>query len=318
MFKGILLILCACLIWGLIFVIPGFMVGFSPLEVALCRYSFLSIISSFLFLNKGFKHWRNFSWAIWQKALLYALLINIIYYFSLVSGLRYANASIIALIAGMSPITLAFYGNWSQKEGSYQRLVIPSLLIGFGIICINGEALMNLSSEGGWEYGFGLLCGLFSLVLWNWYIVANAQLLKQNPTLSSSDWSTLLGIGTFVWVILIVGTSLFLTPSEALHKYTTWESSLLSFIGGGLILGFVCSWLGSYLWNVGSQKLPISLAGQLTIFETIFGLIFVYLVEQRFPDLMEFLGIITVLSGIGLSMFLFRKPLQSNLLHSPS
>jgi drug/metabolite transporter (DMT)-like permease len=196
--------------------------------------------------------------------------------------------------------------------------LIPSLLIGFGILFINGPALLTLSNESGWEYGFGLLCGLFSLGLWNWYIVANARLLKQNPTLSSSDWSTLLGVGTLAWVILLIGGLLLTAPSESLDKYTTWTPFLYSFLGGGLILGFICSWLGSYLWNVGSQQLPSSLAGQLTIFETIFGLTFVYLVEQRFPDLMEFAGIITVLSGIGLSMFLFRKPLPSNPLQSTS
>lgn len=313
MSKDICLVLLACLIWGLIFVIPSFMVGFNPLEVALGRYFFLGLTSCLFMLGQGLQKWRQIPWPIWRQACLYALIVNIFYYFSLVTGLRYASLPVITLLLGLSPITIAFYGNWRQKECSYRQLFIPSLCIGCGLMCVNWQAFFSLSAKLNWEYGFGLLCGLFSLLAWNWYMVANAQFLKQHTTISSSDWSTLIGVGTFIWVLLI-GLILLLTlPSGNLYKYTLLESSLTSFLIGSLILGLLCSWLGSYLWNKGSQKLPISLAGQLTIFETIFGLIFVYSIEKSFPSLMEWIGIITILSGVGLSMFLFRKPIAFQL-----
>jgi drug/metabolite transporter (DMT)-like permease len=276
MLKGILLVLSACFVWGLIFVIPGFMENFNPLEVALCRYFFLGVLSCILLLSQGPRYWRKFPSAIWRRAILYALFVNMGYYFSLVMGLRYSNASVIALILGISPITLAFYGNWQQRECSYRGLFIPSLLISCGIICINWPVLTSWSVEINGYYGFGLLCGIFSLIIWNWYVVANAQFLKQNTFVSPGDWSTLIGVGTLAWVFFISLALLFFAPSQELMKYTAWESTLISFLVGGLVLGFVCSWLGSYLWNLGCQALPISLAGQLTIFETIFGLLFVY------------------------------------------
>ncbi len=43
----------------------------------------------------------------------------------------------------------------------------------------------------------------------------------------------------------------------------------------------------------------MSFAGQLTIFETIFGLLFIYLFEQRLPNLLECLGIALFLIAIG-------------------
>jgi drug/metabolite transporter (DMT)-like permease len=308
MLKGILLVLGACFIWGLIFVIPGMMVGFSPIEVALGRYFFLGLISCIFMLAQGLRKWMKFPWSLWRQACLYALVVNILYYFSLVNGLRFSNASVIALLLGLSPITVAFYGNWQQKECSYRQLLIPSLLIGCGLICVNWPAFSSLPVEASWEYGFGLLCGVFSLIAWNWYMVANVQFFKQNPNVSSSDWSTLIGVGTFVWVVLI-GFIFFTTlPSEKWMKYTFVEPSFIRYLVGSLVLGIACSWLGSYLWNSGCQVLPISLAGQLTIFETIFGLIFVYLLESQLPSLLEFIGIITILGGVGLSMHRFRKP----------
>ncbi len=319
MLKGILLVLGACSVWGLIFVIPGLMTGFSPLEVALGRYFFLGTMSCFLMLGRGLRKWRQIPWTVWRQACLYALVVNILYYLSLVTGLRYSSASVIALLLGLSPITIAFYGNWRQKECSYRQLALPSLLISCGLLCVNWPAFSSLSSEAGWEYGFGLLCGIFSLVAWNWYMVANAQFLKHHAhVVSSSDWSTLIGAGTFVWVLFISLGLLITIPSDYLIKYTHLDSSLSSFLMGSLVLGFVCSWLGSYLWNRGCQLLPISLAGQLTIFETIFGLIFVYCIEKNLPSFIEFIGIITILGGVGLSMHLFRKPASSEPLHSLS
>lgn len=320
MLKGILLVLGACFVWGLIFVIPGLMTGFNPLEVALGRYFFLGILSCLLMLGKGIRKWRQFPFSIWRQACFYALIVNVFYYLSLVTGLRYSSASVIALLLGLSPITVAFYGNWRQKECSYRQLLLPSLFIGCGLICVNWPAFSALSAKASWGYGGGLLCGLFSLLAWNWYMVANAQFLKQTPTVSSSDWSTLIGAGTFIWVICIGLVALIIMPSDHLLKYTILEPPLFSFLLGSLVLGLVCSWLGSYLWNRGCQALPLSLAGQLTIFETIFGLVFVYCVEKSLPSTLEFAGIVAILGGVGLSMHLFRKPLSSSSqpLHSLS
>lgn len=308
MLKGILLILTACLIWGMIFIIPGLMEDFSPLEVALGRYFCLGIVSCIFMVGQGIHKWQAIPWSIWKKAAFFALVVNIFYYFSLVMGLRHSNASVIALLLGLSPITLAFYGNWKQKECSFKQLIIPSLLIACGLICVNWEAFISLSYQAIGEYMIGLCCGIFALLAWNWYVVANTQFLKKHPHISSGDWSTIIGIVTFGWVLLIVSICLLFASEEDLQKYSHTNPSFHYFLGGCLFLGFMCSWLGSFLWNIGSQAIPISLAGQLTIFETLFGILFVYLMKFTFPTTLELLGMITILVGISISMFHFRKP----------
>lgn len=308
MLKGILIILSACLIWGLIFIIPGLMEEFSPLEVALGRYFFLGIISCILMAGQGFHKWQSIPRSVWIKAAFFALVVNIFYYFSLVMGLRYSNASVIALILGLSPITLAFYGNWKQKECSYQQLILPSLLIGLGLFCVNWKAFVTMSYQAISEYVTGLLCGLFSLFAWNWYVVANTQFLKVNTHIRPSDWSTVIGIVTFGWVLLILPFCYLFCSHEELEKYSHTSSPLYYYLGGCMVLGFMCSWLGSFLWNIGCQSIPISLAGQLTIFETLFGILFVYILKFSLPTTLELLGITSILTGICLSMYHFRKP----------
>lgn len=301
--KGILLVLSACLVWGLIFIVPGFMTSFSPLEVALSRYFFLGIISCVFLMGQGWKKWRSIPWSTWRTAWLFALIVNIFYYFALVTGLRYSDASVIAILMGISPITLSFYGNWRLKEGASKNLVIPCLFIAVGLGCVNWEAFATFSGAASWNYAFGLFCGLLALVAWNWYVVANAQFLKKHPHIASSDWSTIIGLATFSWVLMIIPIYFTLYP-EAWSKFSQLSPEFYSFLIGGMVLGFGCSWLGYSLWNLGSQSLPMSLAGLLTIFETIFGVLFYYVFEWTFPTTLELLGMISILTGVCLNLLM--------------
>ena len=78
-----------------------------------------------------------------------------------------------------------------------------------------------------------------------------------------------------------------------MQKYTTWNQSTMGFLIGCATLGVFCSWVGAALWNKASVFLPVSLAGQLMIFETIFGVLFVYMINQQIPSLMEGGGLLT-------------------------
>lgn len=53
---------------------------------------------------------------------------------------------------------------------------------------------------------------------------------------------------------------------------------------------------------------PINPTEFIDCVQTIFGLMFVYLIEQNLPTLPEFIGILAILSGVCLSMYIFSKP----------
>lgn len=303
MLQGIAYALGACFIWGLIFVVPQFMTGFSAIEVVLGRYTFYGILSASIFVKSWLRGHLRFPRFIWGSALCFSFVSTFLYYTAVVLAVRYANPAICALILGLSPVTIAFYGNWQKKECSFKSLLPSSILIGIGLLIINAphfiseDALFDYSG-----YFAGLGCSFIGLVAWSWYVVANARFLKNNPNLLSNEWSTLIGVATLIWVTLC-GLLLIAVFAEAeIHTHLIDNAISSRFLVGSAILGFLCSWLGAYLWNQACLRLPISLAGQLTIFETIFGLLFVYLWAQQTPPLLELLGVAILLGAVGYSV----------------
>jgi drug/metabolite transporter (DMT)-like permease len=219
------------------------------------------------------------------------------YYVSLILSLRYATPAICALILGISPITTSFYGNWKEKECSFRSLILPAVLIVIGLVIINAPHIAGTESPG--SYILGLFCALWALWTWTWYVVANSRFLKSNTEVSSGAWSTLLGVSTFFWVF-VFGLIFQLLPGGffEIGKFTSAHPDILPFLAGSMILGLLCSWVGAYLWNRACSNLPVSLSGQLTIFETIFGVLFVYAVEQRLPPVWECLGMAFLFAAI--------------------
>lgn len=285
MVTGITLALSACFIWGLIFIVPLFMEGFNAIEIATARYLFYGVGSLLLFLKKR----DRYSAFVWRKSFLNSF-VALIYYPCVVLALFYATPAICALILGTAPITIAVYGNWKERECSFRSLIFPSIFIFLGLVMVNIPALSENETPS--TYLLGLAACFMALFTWTWFAVANAQFLRSNREISSSDWTILNGVTTLIWVLIFVAAAAcFWTGSIEVGKYITMTPQLKSFLIGSAILGVLCSSVGIFLWNKAALHLPISLAGQLMIFETIFGLIFIYILEQRLPLAVECLGI---------------------------
>lgn len=284
------------------------MTGFTPIEIALGRYFVYGIVSSLIFLKAILQGTFRYPKPIWIKALYFSLFSTIGYYTCVVLALRYSSPAVCALILGVSPIAIAFYGNWRQKETSFRSLIIPSILILVGLVVINVPHLETSASPS--CYALGLLFSFFALSAWSWYVVANSRFLKHHPEVRSSDWSTLVGVVTLFWVAFFALILTVFFPNQMhLKKYFIINDELTRFFIGSAILGLLCSWVGTILWNKASLCLPVSLAGQLTIFETVFGVLFVYTLSQSVPSLMETMGIVILMSAViyGISQFAKKK-----------
>lgn len=310
MIKGIIFALSACFIWGLIFIIPHFMNSFNAIEIALCRYLFYGGISLVLLLKARVQGFCCYPLAVWIKAIFLSILSG--YYLWVVLAIRYTSPEVCALVLGISPITIAFYGNWKQKEGNFKLLILPSLLILIGLVMINAPHIVMTNSF--YDYTIGLICSFLSLASWTFYVVLNSRYLKFNPHIKANDWATIQGVAILFWVLISsLAYSLFFSDQIDMQKYLIWNLDTMSFFIGCAILGLLCSWVGAALWNKASVFLPVSLAGQLMIFETIFGVLFVYMLAQEMPSLTEAFGIVLLLGAVTYGIFTLTSSPEESL-----
>lgn len=297
MVKGIAFALAACSVWGLLYVIPQFLNGFSTIEITLGCYLFYGLISLGIFIADRSRGRCHYPRAIWYKASYFSLISTIIYYTSVVLALRYATPATCALIMGTSPIVIAFWGNFKRKVIRNRRLILPSIMMVLGIIVLNFPQFNSDHSPA--NYFLGLFFGFVGLASWGWYVVKNSQFLKENPDVHSGDWSTLVGVATLGWVVLTaLITWLFFSEHVNAHKFLLFDQALAQYTIGCAILGLICTWLAAFFWNRASIMLPVPLLGQLAIFETLFGLFYVYTYDLRLPSPIESMGISLLLGAV--------------------
>lgn len=309
MLIGSIYVIIACLVWGLIFVVPLFMGDYSSIEVALGRYLVYGIISWLIIAISGFKPLRSITYKIAKKALIFSLFVNIFYYIMLVLSLRYSDPAIVTLILGLTPVSVAFYGNWCRPRYKLSRLLWPSLIITIGLVLVNIPAFEWGGSGDFIVYFMGLGSAFVALAVWTWFVEANAKFLQENPELPIKNWTSIMGAFTLGWVVILgIGTILYNGPADFADRFLVWSDELQSFLIGSFILGAICAWMGHLFWNLAAGYLHVSVAGQLMIFETLFGLIYVLLMEQALPQPLELAGMILMLAGVTASLVMLRQP----------
>ena len=69
-----------------------------------------------------------------------------------------------------------------------------------------------------------------------------------------------------------------------------------------MALGVLVSWVGTVLWNHASGSVPISIAGQIAVVQTIAGLIYNFILSRQIPPLLELLGIALLIGGVLLAI----------------
>jgi len=80
----------------------------------------------------------------------------------------------------------------------------------------------------------------------------------------------------------------------------------LSVIAG---LALIASIIGNAFWNQASRLLPLTLVGQMILFETLFALLYGFVWEWRWPGTLEWLAMALVAASVPLSLAAHRKPM---------
>jgi drug/metabolite transporter (DMT)-like permease len=206
-----------------------------------------------------------------------------------------------SLIIGVLPISVTLMGHKDHGSVPLKQLMLPLLLVAAGIACINIDVFTHDVGNGMPVNAklLGVLCATGALACWTWYSVDNARYLKRNPHFSSGEWSSLYGIssGLIALVIALVAFAIFhgeVTGAAAIASGRDW--TVFWIVNALLALG--ASVIGNHLWNVASRKVPLTLSGQLILFETLFALLYGFIYKQQLPRALEIAAVVLLIAGV--------------------
>jgi drug/metabolite transporter (DMT)-like permease len=300
---GILFAILACACWGLSMICPVLAPQFSAIEITLGRYFFYGLICLVLWAAHLIKRRELHSWRIWRKALIFALTGNLIYYALEVMGVKMIGPSMVALLFASNPICVSLYGNFLGKEVPYSMILLPLVMVGIGFFFVHANDINIDPSITTQSFSLGVLATAASITMWAWYAVHNARFLKKEADLNFIEFNMLIGVWCFFLTIASFPI-LLLLPIDSIHfaTHSINAQEIMWFLAAALALGFLGSFMGTFFWQRASRMLPVTLAGQIIVAETCFGLLYTYLYQQQIPRPYELGGFILVIAGVLISL----------------
>ncbi|MBA5637571.1 DMT family transporter [Duganella sp. LX20W] len=301
MWNGVLCGLLAGAMWGMVFIVPELMAAYSPLELAVGRYIAYGTIAAGLMLPRLGSLLGRLDRADYLALVRHALAGNIVYYMLLSLGVKLAGVAPTSLIIGVLPISVTLMGHKDHGSVPLRQLALPLLVVTAGIVCINIDVFTH---DGGAATApgqkiIGVLCATGALLCWSWYTLDNARYLKRNAHFSSGEWSALYGLSSGL-IALVIGLAAFavyhadVTGAAGAASGRHWGTFWL--VNAALALG--ASVIGNHLWNVASRRVPVTLSGQLILFETLFALLYGFLYKQQLPRPLEVTAIALLIVGV--------------------
>ncbi|WP_395139611.1 DMT family transporter [Schlegelella aquatica] len=293
--AGIAAGLAAGALWGLVFVLPRLVPAYTGMEVTVGRYLAYGAIAVAAMAWSWRTTRAHLRPRVWLAALALGWLGNSLYYLLVVAAVRGAGTALTGLIIGTIPLWLLVIG---RPPGLTLVRLAP------GAACtLAGLVLMHWgTTRAGVGEGFatGLACALAALACWTAYAWLNARWLQRHPELPNAVWTNLLGVATVLGLLPVLAWMPGHPPDTELLRAAQWPL----FLAISLAMGLGASWLATWLWNLASQRLPTSLAGQLIVSETLFALAYGFAYEQRWPTGLELaaaalftLGIVAAIRG---------------------
>ena len=278
-------------LWGLVFLAPELTHDFTPLQLAVGRYASYGLFSAALIAPRwraitatlGFKEWRALAWM--------SFVGNIVYFVLLGTGVQLGGVAMTSVVIGFLPVTVTLIGSREQGAISLRKLV-PALLVGtIGIVCISLAAPPSVHGDGSGRL-IGVAAALGALGCWTAFAVANSRWLARVAHISGHDWNLLGGVVTGSLALVCLLPAFLLAPVA--HETDAW----IRFMATAAGIALAASIVGNMFWNLASRYLPLTLIGQMILFETLFALLYGFLWEQRLPTALESAAIALLITSV--------------------
>ena len=275
--------------WGTPFLAPLILSEYSSIEIAFARFLFFGVIS-LVSLPRLIVLLRKFTLADFLQAILICATGFWLYTITLFAGVKLTNGVVAALIIGTLPLTITLC---SKPQINY-KLICGLTLISVGIIVLLAVPLLyshGPESSLSNVHLSGIFLLLIALVMWTWYAIVNSRFILKHSQMSSLDYTSLMGILSLIFMLPI-----FLVTHDV--KPMLLHSQFFQLILWGGIMGIGASWVANFFWAYCCRYTPASIYGTLIVSETVFGLIYSFIFQHRFPYLNESIAIVLLIFGV--------------------
>ncbi|KAB7765198.1 DMT family transporter [Xanthomonas maliensis] len=281
-------------LWGLVFLAPQLLGAFTPLQLAVARYLAYGAVAALLLAPRARHTMARLDRSEWWALVRLSLLGNLVYYVLLGSAVQWAGGGATALIVGLLPVVVTVIGTRAVGAVRLRRLAAPCALCVLGVALVALDTLQHGDGSQADDRATrlaGLLCAFGALASWSAYSIGNARWLARRPDLSGRDWSLLTGVVTGALALLVAPLALL---GGRVHAPSAWGY----FWGVSLVIAVLASVIGNALWNRASRLLPLTLVGQMIVFETVFALLYGFVWAGRLPSVLELAAIACLLAGV--------------------
>lgn len=307
MIIGLLAGLAAGALWGLVFVGPAAVMPYTSLDLTVARYLALGIGSLVLMLTvprcrAGIVPRRDAG-----AGLVLGLTGYVGYYLLAAGAVQLAGPTIPPLVIGSLPVVLALVGNWRERTVRWRALAMPLGLIVAGLALVNVATLAGAGDAASRaDVVLGCLCALGAVAVWTIYALVNAHTSRALAGDGVYAWTSMQGVGSLAAVLPLVPL-LTIDGWSSVPQLGLFNSDGLRLVLWAVVLGLVSSWVGTMLWIVAARRLPVALAGQLVVSETVFALVYGFLFEGRWPTPGEVSGGALLMLGVFAAASAFRR-----------
>ncbi len=286
--------LAAGALWGLVFLAPELASEFTPLQLAAGRYLAYGAFAAALLAPR----WKAVTAAVgkheWMALSWLSLLGNTLYYVLLAAAVQSGGVAMASVVVGFLPVAVTLIGSRDHGAVPLVRL-FPSLVLGAaGVACIGWQSMSAAGPGSEAQAALGLLCAVGALASWTAYAVINGRWLAKLTHVSAPDWSLLTGVATGAQALVLAVPAALIGAKT--HDVAEWSRFLAVSAGVAIFASIV----GNAFWNRASRLLPLTLVGQMILFETLFALLYGFLWEQRLPTTLE-IGAIGLMAASVLS-----------------
>lgn len=300
-------------LWGAVIVAPALIPDVHPVVISCVRFLLYGLFATLIALPNARALISRLTRQDQRLLLELALTGNLVYFILLSAAVQHAGVATASLINGLIPVAVMLMGRrFSHVSG--RAMLISLALICTGIFWINLPAVTAvIRGEGSMRQVMGAAYAGLGVLSWSWFALRNAHQLKTGR-FTPGEWSTLLGITTG-FAALLMSALVVLVQPELLPTDLAPERLTL-FMLTALFMAIGGSWVANTLWNASAQRLPVSIGGQLIVFESLCALLYSYLIAWALPSTGEVLGITLVLGGVFWTIRAERRSAVPRRLHA--